>query len=106
AVREAALLREPSAALRRRDRSPQRPAPGQLPSGLLAPRVDQRRDARDPGGARHHEQVQRGDAHAVANPQMAHFIEVSHPVVEGMKTYPGLPEPRAEIVFDYDQSHE
>ena len=37
---------------------------------------------------------------------MAHFIEVSHPVVEGMKTYPGLPEPLAEIVFDYDASHE
>jgi len=37
---------------------------------------------------------------------MPHFIEVSHPVVEGMKTYPGLPEPRAEIVFDYDASQE
>src|SRR5438309_9432121 len=37
---------------------------------------------------------------------MAHFIEVSHPVVEGMKTYPGLPEPRVEIVFDYEMSHE
>lgn len=23
-----------------------------------------------------------------------------------MKTYPGLPEPRAETIFDYDQSHE
>ena len=37
---------------------------------------------------------------------MTHFIEVSHPVVEGMKTYPGLPEPRVEIVFDYEMSHE
>src|SRR5438309_1275120 len=37
---------------------------------------------------------------------MAHFIEVSHPVVDGMKTYPGLPEPRVEIVFDYEMSHE
>src|SRR6266705_2241596 len=37
---------------------------------------------------------------------MPHFIEVSHPVVEGMKTYPGLPGPRVEIVFDYEMSHE
>jgi arylformamidase len=37
---------------------------------------------------------------------MPRFIEVSHPVVAGMKTYPGLPEPREEVLFDYDQSHE
>jgi kynurenine formamidase len=34
------------------------------------------------------------------------FIEISHPVVAGMKTYPGLPEPQVEVVFDYDDSHE
>jgi kynurenine formamidase len=34
------------------------------------------------------------------------FIEVSHPVVAGMKTYPGLPEPSASVVFDYDASLE
>ncbi len=32
------------------------------------------------------------------------FIEVSHTVEAGMKTYPGLPEPRAEILLDYDAS--
>ncbi|HKW59461.1 MAG TPA: cyclase family protein [Candidatus Dormibacteraeota bacterium] len=37
---------------------------------------------------------------------MSRFIEVSHPVVAGMKTYPGLPEPSVEVVFDYDQSRE
>jgi kynurenine formamidase len=34
------------------------------------------------------------------------LIEVSHPVREGMKTYPGLPEPRAEVLLDYDTSRE
>ncbi len=34
------------------------------------------------------------------------IVEVSHPVVAGMKTYPGLPEPTVEVIFDYDQSHE
>ena len=37
---------------------------------------------------------------------MGRFIEVSHPVVPGMKTHPGLPEPQVEIVFDYDDSRE
>jgi len=35
---------------------------------------------------------------------MPHFIEVSHPIVAGMKTYPGLPEPRVEVLMDYEQS--
>ena len=33
-------------------------------------------------------------------------IEVSHAVREGMKTYPGLPEPRAEVLLDYEASRE
>ena len=37
---------------------------------------------------------------------MSRLIEVSHPVVAGMKTYPGLPEPRVEVNLDYDASHE
>lgn len=37
---------------------------------------------------------------------MTRFIEVSHPIVAGMKTYPGLPEPRDEVLMDYDASHE
>ena len=37
---------------------------------------------------------------------MADFIEVSHPVEAGMKTYPGLPEPSVEVVFDYEDSLE
>ncbi len=37
---------------------------------------------------------------------MSEFIEVSHRVEAGMKTYPGLPEPSVEVVFDYDASHE
>jgi arylformamidase len=34
------------------------------------------------------------------------IIEVSHPIVAGMKTYPGLPEPAVEVNMDYDASHE
>jgi len=37
---------------------------------------------------------------------VARLIEVSHPVVAGMKTYPGLPEPQVDVVFDYDDSRE
>lgn len=29
-------------------------------------------------------------------------IEVSHKIEMGMKTYPGLPEPQAEVLLDYD----
>jgi kynurenine formamidase len=32
------------------------------------------------------------------------FIEVSHRIEPGMKTYPGLPEPRAEVLLDYEAS--
>ncbi len=32
------------------------------------------------------------------------FIELSHTIEPGMKTYPGLPEPRAEILMDHDSS--
>ncbi|GIK42482.1 MAG: cyclase [Chloroflexota bacterium] len=34
------------------------------------------------------------------------FIEVSHPIEMGMKTYPGLPEPQAEVLLDYEGSRE
>jgi kynurenine formamidase len=34
------------------------------------------------------------------------FVDVSHPVIDGMKTYPGLPAPRLEVVLDYKQSRE
>ena len=37
---------------------------------------------------------------------MSRFVEVSHQVVAGMKTYPGLPEPWVEVNMDYDASHE
>lgn len=37
---------------------------------------------------------------------MSRFVEVSHPVVAGMKTYPGLPEPKVEVLLDYEASHE
>jgi kynurenine formamidase len=37
---------------------------------------------------------------------MPRFVEVSHQVEAGMKTYPGLPEPAVEVVFDYDDSRE
>lgn len=33
-----------------------------------------------------------------------YFIDVSHPIEAGMKTYPGLPEPKVEIVLSYEQS--
>ena len=32
------------------------------------------------------------------------FIELSHTVEQGMKTYPGLPEPRVEVLLDHDTS--
>jgi kynurenine formamidase len=34
------------------------------------------------------------------------FIEVSHRVAAGMKTYPGLPEPTVDVVVDYESSRE
>ena len=34
------------------------------------------------------------------------FIEVSHAIEPGMTTYPGLPEPRAETILDYETSRE
>jgi kynurenine formamidase len=37
---------------------------------------------------------------------MARFVELSHPIVPGMKTYPGLPEPKVDVVLDYDASRE
>jgi kynurenine formamidase len=37
---------------------------------------------------------------------VARFIEVSHPVVDGMKTYPGLPEPVVNVNVSYEASHE
>jgi kynurenine formamidase len=37
---------------------------------------------------------------------MAQFIELSHPIVPGMKTYPGLPEPTVETLLDYGASRE
>jgi arylformamidase len=38
--------------------------------------------------------------------QMSRFVEVSHVIEPGMKTYPGLPEPEAEVFLDYDASRE
>ena len=37
---------------------------------------------------------------------MATFIELSHPIVPGMKTYPGLPEPQVDVVADYEASRQ
>ncbi|TMD39948.1 MAG: cyclase family protein [Chloroflexi bacterium] len=34
------------------------------------------------------------------------LIDVSHAIVPGMKTYPGLPEPTVEVLLDYDASRE
>ena len=35
---------------------------------------------------------------------MGRFIEVSHPIEEGMETYRPLPTPRVEVLNDYDAS--
>ena len=35
---------------------------------------------------------------------MSRFIELSHPVVEGMETYRPLPTPQVEVLNDYDAS--
>ena len=37
---------------------------------------------------------------------MARYVEVSHPIVPGMKTYPGLPEPKVDVIIDHDGSRE
>ena len=37
---------------------------------------------------------------------MARFVELSHQIVPGMKTYPGLPEPKVEVLLDYEASRE
>lgn len=37
---------------------------------------------------------------------MVRFVEISHPIEMGMETYPGLPPPRAEVLLDYDASHD
>jgi kynurenine formamidase len=37
---------------------------------------------------------------------MARFVEVSHAIESGMRTYPGLPEPSAEVLMDYEASRE
>ena len=37
---------------------------------------------------------------------MGRFVEVSHPVAAGMKTYPGLPEPSEEVLLSYEDSME
>lgn len=37
---------------------------------------------------------------------MHRFVEVSHVVEAGMRTYPGLPEPVVEVLFDHDSSSE
>lgn len=34
------------------------------------------------------------------------LIEVSHQIEPGMKTYPGLPVPREEVIMDYETSRE
>ena len=37
---------------------------------------------------------------------MVRFIEVSHRITAGMKTYPGLPEPTVDVIIDYASSRE
>ena len=37
-------------------------------------------------------------------PAMSRFLDLSHPVVEGMETYRPLPTPRVEVLNDYDAS--
>jgi arylformamidase len=34
------------------------------------------------------------------------FVELSHRIVPGMTTYPGLPVPQVDVVFDYDESRQ
>jgi len=34
------------------------------------------------------------------------FFEVSHRIEAGMKTYPGLPEPKVDVIIDYETSRE
>jgi arylformamidase len=35
---------------------------------------------------------------------MPQFVELSHAIVPGMKTYPGLPQPNVNVIVDYEAS--
>jgi arylformamidase len=35
---------------------------------------------------------------------LTRFVELSHRIVPGMTTYPGLPVPKVDLVFDYEES--
>jgi len=37
---------------------------------------------------------------------MIRFVEVSHSIEAGMRTYPRLPVPRMEVLLDYEASRE
>src|SRR2546430_15792318 len=37
---------------------------------------------------------------------MPRFVELSHTTVQGMQTYPGLPEPQVDVVVDFESSRE
>src|SRR2546421_13078603 len=37
---------------------------------------------------------------------MPRFVELSHKIVPGMQTYPGLPEPQVDVVVDYESSRQ
>ena len=37
---------------------------------------------------------------------MPRFVELSHKIVPGMQTYPGLPEPQVDVVVDYEASRQ
>ena len=37
---------------------------------------------------------------------MHRYVEVSHPIEPGMRTYPDLPQPRSEVLLDYGTSRQ
>jgi arylformamidase len=43
-------------------------------------------------------------AHTGKLSPLTRFVELSHEIVPGMTTYPGLPVPKVDLVFDYEES--
>src|SRR5207253_1552703 len=56
----------------------------------------------DPRSGRHLGNFPQAFSHLALINAVMHVIQAE----QGMKTYPGLPEPRVEIVFDYEASRE
>src|SRR5580692_2575048 len=68
-------------------------------------RRDRPRDAREPEPPHEPRDSRRSSRRRGALPcASVKRIDLSHPIVPGMKTYPGLPVPEAHVFLDYEES--